>query len=321
MISDRNPAIGRATESVPSFHNPLGRHRYCLRHVASNMNTKFKDVYLKDLCYAAGQASEVDEFQRIMEMIKVGNEKAHEWLSKIPSDRWTTSYDGGWRHGMLTTNLSECINGTLKGGRRLPICTLVQLTYNRTVAYFIKRFERASEKKSGGKDWTPWAHKKYDDAFKASAHLRAQVINKTEYEARVYTRGYLGRANKFNVVSLARRTCSCGKWTMHGIPCAHVMVACRKMKCNPKELVDDYYSIDAWVNTYNNQFHAIPDEVYWGTPDFSLVHNPKRRESKTKGRDRTTRIPNEMDWAQKQARKKDYARHAGQGSSSQNPLL
>ncbi|KAL8551279.1 hypothetical protein ACS0TY_000381 [Phlomoides rotata] len=40
LISDRHIAIVKAVESIPAFQEPLGVHRFCLRHIASNFNSK-----------------------------------------------------------------------------------------------------------------------------------------------------------------------------------------------------------------------------------------------------------------------------------------
>ncbi|KAK4395707.1 hypothetical protein Sango_1725000 [Sesamum angolense] len=51
---------------------------------------------------------------------KKQNVKAFAYLDQINKEKRTASHDGGWRCGILTTNMSECINGVLKGARRLP---------------------------------------------------------------------------------------------------------------------------------------------------------------------------------------------------------
>ena len=54
-------------------------------------------------------------------------------------DKWTQSHDGGRRYGVMTTNISECFNGVLKGARGLPIATMVEFTWCKLVAYFHDR--------------------------------------------------------------------------------------------------------------------------------------------------------------------------------------
>ncbi|KAL0413984.1 UNVERIFIED_CONTAM: hypothetical protein Sradi_1600100 [Sesamum radiatum] len=57
LISDRHPGLINAINYVPAFKFPRGVHRFCLRHVCSNFNNKYKNVQLKDLCWRAGAES------------------------------------------------------------------------------------------------------------------------------------------------------------------------------------------------------------------------------------------------------------------------
>ncbi|KAL0376571.1 UNVERIFIED_CONTAM: hypothetical protein Scaly_0774700 [Sesamum calycinum] len=127
LISDRHGGLIKAVREDPDFVSPHGVHRYCLRHVCSNFNSTIKNVVLKDLCWQAGSEYQLRKFNRIMDEIKKQDVKAFAYLDQINKEKWTASHDGGWRCGILTTNMSECINGVLKGARRLPVSALVEL--------------------------------------------------------------------------------------------------------------------------------------------------------------------------------------------------
>ena len=51
------------------------------------------------------------------------------YLMKEDLDMWTQLHDGGYCYGAMTTNISECFNGILKGARGLPITTMVEFTW------------------------------------------------------------------------------------------------------------------------------------------------------------------------------------------------
>ncbi|KAK4402449.1 hypothetical protein Sango_0985600 [Sesamum angolense] len=136
LISDRHAGLIKAVREGLDFVSPHGVHRYCLRHVCSNFNNTIKNVVLKDLCWQAGSEYQLRKFNRIMDEIKKQDVKAFAYLDAINKEKWTASHDGGWRCGILTTNMSECINGVLKGARRLPVSALVEITLERTVHYF-----------------------------------------------------------------------------------------------------------------------------------------------------------------------------------------
>ena len=111
-------------------------YRFCMCHLASNFNTKFKDKNLKDLMCRVAMESKVKKFISHMDTIGRINAEARNWLEHIPLKKWALSHDGERRYEIMTTNMSEVFNGVLKGARNLPITTLVQLTFYRVNNYF-----------------------------------------------------------------------------------------------------------------------------------------------------------------------------------------
>ena len=51
------------------------------------------------------------------------------YLMSEDLDKWTQSHDGGRCYGAMTTNISECFNGLLKGVCGLPIATIVEFPW------------------------------------------------------------------------------------------------------------------------------------------------------------------------------------------------
>ena len=47
------------------------------------------------------------------------------YLMKEDLDMWTQLHHDGYHYGAMTTNVSECFNGVLKGARGLPIAAMV----------------------------------------------------------------------------------------------------------------------------------------------------------------------------------------------------
>ncbi|KAL2228014.1 UNVERIFIED_CONTAM: hypothetical protein Sindi_1781100, partial [Sesamum indicum] len=115
LISDRHAGLMGAIDDIPDFVPPCSVHQLCLRHVCSNFNKRFKNVKFKDLCWRIGSKYQTREFNRIMDEIRNINSEACDYLDQIEKEKWTASHDGGWRCGILTTNMSKCIDGVLKG--------------------------------------------------------------------------------------------------------------------------------------------------------------------------------------------------------------
>ena len=115
VISDRHPSI-MATMTDPhlGWAAPSAYHRICMRHLASNFMTRFKDKLLKNLVCRAALASTKCKFNKHMTTIGRINVEAQQWLEVIPFQLWALSHDGGQRYGIMTTNMSKVFNSVLK---------------------------------------------------------------------------------------------------------------------------------------------------------------------------------------------------------------
>ncbi|KAL0393284.1 UNVERIFIED_CONTAM: hypothetical protein Sradi_2551200 [Sesamum radiatum] len=230
----------------------------------------------QDLCWQAGSEYQSRKFNRIMDEIKKQDVKAFAYLDAINKEKWTASHDGGWRCGILTTNMSECINGVLKGARRLPVSALVEITLE-PVEHMVTKYSHAQQ------------------------------------SASVVTRRQGRHGMNTHVVKIANRECSCGKWNQFGIPCSHAQKVCSAYNISAASMVKDYYDVMAYNNTYSKHFEPVQSEDYWDDPNFQLVHDPTIRTVTRPGRNQTTRIHNEMDWRQTRARQEAQQQ---QGDSS-----
>ena len=84
---------------------------------------------------------------------------------------WTQLCDGGRRFGALTTNISECFNGALKGAQGLPIAAMVEFTWSKLVAYFHDRHKEITHDLLKGKRWSTYAMSTYlENRCKSEKH-------------------------------------------------------------------------------------------------------------------------------------------------------
>ncbi|KAL6318599.1 hypothetical protein AAG906_000677 [Vitis piasezkii] len=212
-------------------------HRFCMRHLASNFNTKFKDKTLKDLMCRAAMESKVKKFISHMDTIGRINAEARNWLEQIPLEKWALSYDGGRRYGIMTTNMSEVFNGVLKGARNLPIITLVQLTFYRVMITSHQR-EHGASRLASGEEFTPHI----------DAKIKAKVVKASAHETLLEA----NRKPRTYHVTLQTGSCTCNKTLLLGFPCSHILAACH---C--------YYTTRAYLSTWAPLFYPIFDELEW----------------------------------------------------------
>ncbi|KAL0306206.1 UNVERIFIED_CONTAM: hypothetical protein Sradi_6037900 [Sesamum radiatum] len=271
LISDRHGGLIKAVREGPDFVSPHGVHRYCLRHVCSNFNSTIKNVVLKDLCWQVGSEYQLRKSNRIMDEIKKQDVKAFAYLDAINKEKWTASHDGGWRCGILTTNMSECINGVLKGARRLLVSALVEITLERTVHYFHVRAIKGQKMLQNNQLWTDFACKMFISWQQKAVEHTVTKYSHAQQSASVVTRRQGRHGMNTHVVKIANRECSCGKWNQFGIPCSHAQKVCGAYNISAASMVKDYYDVMAYNNTYSKHFEPVQSEDYWDDPNFQLV--------------------------------------------------
>ena len=146
LISYRHAGILAAVQNEYLDWQPsYAYHVYCLHHVTSNFNTRFKDLRLRDMLKRTGMQTQLKKFNKYMRKIEKMNSEAFQWLTEILVDKWSLAHDGGRRFGMMTTNLFECFNGVLKNAHFLLVTSLVQLIFFRLVSYFDDRHAQAED--------------------------------------------------------------------------------------------------------------------------------------------------------------------------------
>ncbi|XP_030936358.1 uncharacterized protein LOC115961524 [Quercus lobata] len=275
IISDRHKGIRCAIREWPRGEDGREQvyHRYCLRHVASNFNTKFKDPTLKALALKAGYAIHETKFTSIMQTIKeaeinllrgvdptdrhILRYMPYTYLMSEDVDKWTQSQDGGRRYGAITTNISECFNGVLKSARGLPIAIMVEFTWSKLVAYFYDRHEKILFDLSQGKVWSDYAMKIYNKNEQKTA---GHTLRNFNHEIGVYQvvtpyndhRG--GGGNHSHEVHVIEQTCGCGKWQNLKIPCSHAIKVLKGLNLDATSYIDPCYSLNNAIQTYSHHF-------------------------------------------------------------------
>ncbi|XP_077252386.1 uncharacterized protein LOC143891737 [Tasmannia lanceolata] len=177
ICSDRHKGL---LQAVPNIF-PNSHHSYCMRHLAANLRSEFKDVILERLFWKAARTLRESVFRETMEKIKLRNERAHKWISDIANEHWASFYFKGNRYDVLTTNRSECFNVVLKDARRLPIASLVEHSRHQTTDFIQKRHKL-------GHSWqtklTHYAEERITLAREESRQYTAYRVGVHEYEVR-----------------------------------------------------------------------------------------------------------------------------------------
>ena len=128
----------------------------------------------------AGSANQIHKFDMTMKVIKRYNEEARIELDTIPKELWALAHDNGLRYGAMTTNLSECFNGVLKGARSLPITAMVQYIFFKLVSYFNAKRNQTQAQLDDGQVFSEYA----TDIFEKNKEKAAKHGPVTRYDRR-----------------------------------------------------------------------------------------------------------------------------------------
>ncbi|KAL8487246.1 hypothetical protein ACS0TY_023791 [Phlomoides rotata] len=259
------------------------------------------------MCYMARKALTVRNFEIVMREIEGLDHGTHEYLRAIEVSKWTFCHDEDHRYGVMTTNISEAINGVLKRARRLPITVIVSATFTRSKNAFLEREEEAVKLQQNRSRWPDHVLNKFNKAHNLGMKHNVDLYNHSRKTAKVTTRVARMTYYRMYRVSLSDQECDCGKWKLDGITCSHALELCRQYVVDPRKYVPECYSTTEYALAYSSGFFtSLPDIKEWEEPNFQLRHNHDRRIRRC-GRDVTSRIHNEMDWTQTRAREQCQA--------------
>ncbi|XP_038678349.1 uncharacterized protein LOC119979787 [Tripterygium wilfordii] len=253
VLSDRHAGILAAMRD--GWPEPFAYHRYCSRHFVSNFNTHFKDKDLKQAVVTMANEESKNKFDFWMSCGKDLNIVAWEHLNSARKEKWSKAYDDGHIYGNMTTNMSEIFNSVLKGGRFLPITTLVHLTFYRCNKYFVKRRIEAEEFRLRGIDLPP----------QVFGHISCETAKSKREQVRM-----------FNHNPPTFECCSANRidWSIY---------------------MEPYFTIGAYESTYAPVFSPIPDETCWPDYLGPMVVVDDAQRRKREGRPKSTRLRNDMD--------------------------
>jgi len=267
VISDRHAGILSTMNEVGSnWEQPHAFHIYCMRHLASNVNKQFKSIHVKNLFGKAADARQKKKFNYYMNRIAQLNADARRYLAEIPREKWSLYYDGGYRYGVMTTNMSEVFNGVLKGARCLPITALVKMTFHRVNSYFATRRSLGKRRVEEGHEYSVKATKIIETNSEKAMHHEVEAY---DYERGLFevktARGSrrAGKGGNTHTVNLFRKSCTCKNWKIYKLPCSHVLVVCRYRSLSYSEFVDPSFNTSEYRLTYLKSFKPLRDCAYW----------------------------------------------------------
>ncbi|KAL5180790.1 hypothetical protein HKD37_01G001850 [Glycine soja] len=238
------------------------------------------------------------------------------WIDRISKEKWTMAYDReGRRYGHMTTNLSECINKVLKDCRNIPITALVKSTYSRCRKYFVERGRQAQRQLNEGQVYCSKLVKELrKNQEQACTHIvRVYDIHSTRFEVEESFNPITQRGGQKWAVNLNGRHCQCGRYSALHYPCSHIIAACGYVSMNYYQYIDVVYTNEHILKAYSAQWWPLGNEAAIPPSDDAWTLIPDPTTIRAKGRPKSTRIRNEMDWVEPSEHRTKCSRCGAEG--------
>ncbi|KAH1250389.1 hypothetical protein GmHk_05G013553 [Glycine max] len=238
------------------------------------------------------------------------------WIDRISKEKWTMAYDReGRRYGHMTTNLSECINKVLKDCRNIPITALVKSTYSRCRKYFVERGRQAQRQLNEGQVYCSKLVKELrKNQEQACTHIvRVYDIHSTRFEVEESFNPITQRGGQKWAVNLNDRHCQCGRYSALHYPCSHIIAACGYVSMNYYQYIDVVYTNEHILKAYSAQWWPLGNEAAITPSDDAWTLIPDPTTIRAKGRPKSTRIRNEMDWVEPSEHRTKCSRCGAEG--------
>lgn len=251
ILSERQRGIVEAVET----HFPSAFHGFCLRYVSENFRDTFKNSKLVNIFWNAVYALTAVEFEsKITEMMEISQDVLP-WFQHFSPQLWAVAYFEGVRYGHFTLGITELLYNWALECHELPIVQMMEQIRHQFMLWFDQRREM-------GMRWTsilvPSAEKRILEAI-ADAHCY-QVLRANEVEFEIVS------TERTNIVDIRTRVCSCRRWQLYGLPCAHAAAALISCGQNVHLFAEPCFTVASYRETYSQVINPIPDRSLWREP-------------------------------------------------------
>ncbi|KAL6515688.1 hypothetical protein OROHE_018722 [Orobanche hederae] len=248
VLSERTMGMVEAVET----HFPNAFHGFCLRYISENFRDTFKNSKLVNIFWNAVYALTTAEFEsKVSEMVQISQDVLS-WLHHFNPQLWAVAYFGGVRYGHFTLTVTELLYKWALECHELPIVQMMEHIRHELALWFDERRSVAMRLTS---ILVPSAEKRISEAIYDAQCYKVLRANEVEFE--------IVSTERTNIVDINRRVCSCRRWQVDGLPCAHVAAALISCGQNVHLFAEHCFTVQSYRETYSQMIYPIPDKSLW----------------------------------------------------------
>ncbi|KAM3218688.1 hypothetical protein P3L10_023219 [Capsicum annuum] len=250
FILDRHKSIARAYD--------YAHHGYCIRHLGENLWVNHRCGEHLYRFYNATKAYSPEVFSNHFEEFKNYCPEAAFFLEhELDFDKWSSAYFPGNRFDVKTSNITESINSMLIAEREYPVAFIFNLIDK--IFGDIFRERRAYVLKCKDNKFMSTAEKILRDNMSEGDSFYMENISGDKSKFTLFDSGCTAKVN------LLKRSCSCRKFELVKISCAHPITSLQLKHGDDYGLrVYDYsppvYKVEEYLLAYSKSINIVPLE-------------------------------------------------------------
>lgn len=262
----------RLDESVPQVFED-GYHGFCLFHLIGDFKAELKnslwteqvkDEMVEDFKSAA-QAYGVEDFNASIDRINNVSEDAADWVISTKPERWSNAFFRGSRYDHLSSNIVESLSRWITVKDESSVVQMID-------ALRIKLTEVINSRRQTCSTWvstlTPSMEQKLQKQTSKAHTLNVLCSSDTLFEV---------HGSTINVVNIGSWECTCRKWQITGLPCAHAIAVFDRVGKSVYDYCSRYFRSESYLLTYSASIYPIPDIVNMNSIGASSYPPPTKR--------------------------------------------
>ncbi|KAH0709663.1 hypothetical protein KY284_011090 [Solanum tuberosum] len=205
----------------------------------SDKQKGFGSFSLKKALWVAAKATTTQQFIVCMNHMFELDPNVAAWCNEKEPSQWTMTYfSSDAKSDMLWNNVCEVYNSMILDARDEPILTLLEKLRYLLMARMLANREKVEQWNLG--DVCPKIKDILRKNQKAAGEHIPRKSNQWNYEI-------IGASIMDNwAMDLEKRTCSCRKWSLTGIPCKHAIAAIWANREDTLDYVHDSYKVETY---------------------------------------------------------------------------
>ncbi|CAN1184928.1 hypothetical protein LINPERHAP2_LOCUS37249 [Linum perenne] len=270
VISDQQKGLVNSLDAEMSY----AEHRKCARHVFANWKIKHTTDEAREAfwaCVYACNESDWNAHCKDLEELEAANtdgkKPLRDFMVQNPKTFCRAFLSAVPKCDSVESNICETFNGVIVRCRNFRIIEMLEAIR----LYVMKRVVKK--------------HKMFKRCRDTICPRIRQIIESGKIRARnCITRATLDKVCEVNeygsgfAVDLNNRTCTCGYYTLLGIPCLHSIAAVAYLRLDLDDFIHDLYKCSRVAKSYNYGVPALVGKQAW--PDatgYTVLPPPGRR--------------------------------------------